>query len=376
MLSKFRNTGRSVQVCYRQLPALALDDREPDVDDPRVDGPAVQTVQQEARRLAAEYRRGEEQLSQYADLPHPPAEWASALPDLIVEETRLQTELTGITQREQKVREELEGLVVENSLLEMADQLDQLSDAAARYATAQEDLPKRKQALSESNRKVDLILAAIGQTDVEDPKSLLIPAATIGTLRDLISAKSGVDVARQSAEKEHETARQAVEKEERDRQALDGQGAALDAGKVAQLQSVLRRLRDAIDESSALQMTYRKSDYEESTRTIRPVFVGDIEFKGNTFHGLRAHQRTASSLYLTEPGGDFNLPFGRWGDPPLPPIEVEDGTEPGTAHAFERDARHVFTAHAAPARRPAQAPSRVKSRGAPTPRQTLKYLSQ
>lgn len=197
-----------------------------------------------AHPLAAEYRRGEEQLSQYADLPHPPAEWASALTDLIVEETRLQTELTGITQREQKVREELEGLVVENSLLEMADQLDQLSDAAARYATAQEDLPKRKQALSESNRKVDLILAAIGQTDVEDPKSLLIPAATIGTLRDLISAKSGVDVARQSAEKEHETARQAVEKEQRDRQALDGQGAALDAGKVAQLQSVLRRLRD------------------------------------------------------------------------------------------------------------------------------------
>ena len=197
-----------------------------------------------AHPLAAEYRRGEEQLSQYADLPHPPAEWASALTDLIVEETRLQTELTGITQREQKVREELEGLVVENSLLEMADQLDQLSDAAARYATAQEDLPKRKQALSESNRKVDLILAAIGQTDVEGPKSLLIPAATIGTLRDLISAKSGVDVARQSAEKEHETARQAVEKEQRDRQALDGQGAALDAGKVAQLQSVLRRLRD------------------------------------------------------------------------------------------------------------------------------------
>lgn len=51
---------------------------------------------------------------------------------------------------------------------------------------------------------------------------------------------------------------------------------------------VLRRLRDAIDESAALQMTYRKSDYEESVRTIRPVYVGAIEFKGNTFQGLRA----------------------------------------------------------------------------------------
>ncbi|WP_295807618.1 AAA family ATPase [uncultured Nitratireductor sp.] len=197
-----------------------------------------------AHPLAAEYRQGAEQLSDYADLPSPPAEWASALPDLIVEETRLQTELTGLKQREQKVREELEGLVVENPLLEMADQLDQLSDATARYATAQEDLPKRKEALSESKRKIDLILATLGQTDVGDPKSLLIPAATIGALRDLISAKSGVDVARQSAEKEHEAARQAVEKEQRERQALDGQDAALDAGKVAQLQSVLRRLRD------------------------------------------------------------------------------------------------------------------------------------
>jgi uncharacterized protein YhaN len=197
-----------------------------------------------AHPLAADHRRADEQFSDYADLPHPPAEWASTLPELIVEETRLQTELTGIKQREKKVREELEGLVVENRLLEMTDKLDQLSDAAARYATAEEDLPKRKQALSESNRKVDLILATLGQTDIGDPKSLLIPAATIGTLRDLISAKSGVDVARQSAEKEHETARQAVEKEKRDCQALDGQGAALDAGRVAQLQSVLRRLRD------------------------------------------------------------------------------------------------------------------------------------
>lgn len=197
-----------------------------------------------AHPLAADYRRAHEQLSDYVDLPHPPAEWASALPDLIVEETRLQTELAGLKQREQKVREELEGLVVENPLLEMADQLDQLSDATARYATAQEDLPKRKEALWESKRKIDLILATLGQTDVGDPKSLLIPAATIGALRDLISAKSGVDVARQSAEKEHEAARQAVEKEQRERQALDDQGAALDAGKVAQLQSVLRRLRD------------------------------------------------------------------------------------------------------------------------------------
>jgi len=224
--------------------------------------------------LTAEYHRGNEQLSEYADLPHPPAEWASTLPDLMVDETRLQTERTGIKQREEKVREELKGLVVENRLLEMTDQLDQLSDAAARYATAEEDLPKRKQALSESSRKLELILASLGQTDVEDATSLLIPAAAIGTLRDLISAKSGIDVARQSAEKEHEAARQAVEKEQRNRQALDGQGAALDAGKVAQLQSVLRRLRDGnlIAELRLAERTVpaKRLDFEDAIGGLHP----------------------------------------------------------------------------------------------------------
>lgn len=231
-----------------------------------------------AHPLAADHRRADDQLAEYADLPHPPAEWASILPDLIVKETRLQTEMTGIKQREQKVREELEGLVVENRLLEMTDQLDQLSDAAARYATAQEDLPKRKQALSESDRKVDLILATLGQTDIDDPKSLLIPAATIGTLRDLISAKSGVDVAQQSAEKEYEAARQAVEKEQRDRQALDGQGAPIDAGKIAQLQSVLRRLRDGnlIAELRLAQRAVpaKRQAFDDATTELHP-WAGD-----------------------------------------------------------------------------------------------------
>lgn len=197
-----------------------------------------------AHPLAAEYRRGQKDLAEYKDLPHPPDEWAPALPDLIVEETRLQTQLAGLGQREQKIREDLEGLVTDMPLLQMTDRLDQLADAAARYTTAEEDLPKRRDSLSEWTRKINLILATLGESDVDDPKSLLVPAATIGTLRDLITEKSGIDVARQSAEKEHDAARQALEKEQRARQALDGQGAAIDAGKVAQLQSVLSRLRD------------------------------------------------------------------------------------------------------------------------------------
>lgn len=194
--------------------------------------------------LATEYLQGQEKLSEYKDMPNPPAEWATALPELIVEETRLQTQTIGLKQREQKLRDELAGLIVEDCLLEMADDLDRLGDATARYTTAADDLPKRKDALAECTRKIDLILATLGQSNVDDPKTLLVPASSIGALRDLISEKSGIDVAHQSAEKEEASARQALEDELRARQALYGQGVAIEAGKIAQLQSVLKRLRD------------------------------------------------------------------------------------------------------------------------------------
>ena len=194
--------------------------------------------------LAIDYRRREIELSQYKDLPSPPPEWVSALPGLIVEETRLQTELAGLQQRERKIREELGRLATNERLLAMTDRLDQLADAAARYATAEEDLPKRKDALSASIRKVDLILTTLGRSEDVDPKTLLIPAATIGTLRDLISEKSGIDVARQSAEKEHDAERQHLQREQRAWQALNDQGATIDVRMIAQLQSELSRLRN------------------------------------------------------------------------------------------------------------------------------------
>lgn len=139
--------------------------------------------------LATEYLQGQEKLSEYKDMPNPPAEWATALPELIVEETRLQTQTIGLKQREQKLRDELAGLIVEDRLLEMADDLDRLGDAAARYTTAADDLPKRNDALAECTRKIDLILVTLGQSNVDDPKTLLVSASTIGALRDLITQK-------------------------------------------------------------------------------------------------------------------------------------------------------------------------------------------
>lgn len=232
-----------------------------------------------AHPLAEEYQRGQAALAEYTNLPNPPDEWASTLPDVIALETRLQTQLASIERREQKLHEELEGLVVEERVLELTDRLDQITAAAARYTTAEEDLPKRRDALTGWTQKVDLILARLGQQHVDDPKTLLIPAATIGRLRDLIAEKSGIDVARQSTDKEHDSALQALESENRARRALDVQhAAAIDAGQAAQLQSVLRRLRDS-DLATELRLTERavsdkKRVFEDAVVGLQP-WTGD-----------------------------------------------------------------------------------------------------
>ncbi|MFC3204914.1 AAA family ATPase [Aquamicrobium soli] len=192
--------------------------------------------------LSIDYRRIATELEEYEELPHPPAEWSAAVLDLMNEETRFQTQMSGIGQRQERIREELEGLVVDDTLLKLSDRFDRLPELASRYTTAESDLPKRKAALAEWSRKVDFILAALGKSGIEEPRTLLVPAATIGTLRDLIAERSGIDVARRSAEKECEAAEQALEKAKLARAALN-QIHVIDAGTIARLQSIHSRLR-------------------------------------------------------------------------------------------------------------------------------------
>lgn len=212
---------------------------------------AVKTRQEAISRilraypLASDYHRGQEELLAYQDLPEPAAAWTALLPDLIDEETRLQTRMAGIAQREERLHDELKNLIVDDHLLDMADRFQHLSEAAARYQSAEQDLPKRKSSHAEWSRQVDHILLALGKTEVTEPESLIIPAARIGALRELIAEKSGIEVAKQSAEKEHEAARLALEDLQSAQEALEAQNGEMDAATVAKLQSHLNRLRQS-----------------------------------------------------------------------------------------------------------------------------------
>lgn len=196
-----------------------------------------------ASPLSADLDQVCRQIEAFRDLPRPPASWTAEISKLIDEETRAQTRATGLDQQETRVKAELEALVVDDGLLAIADRLDGLAEAAARYSTAEEDLPKRRAALAERSQAIALILATLGRPDTDHPAALVVSTPTIATLRDLIAERSGIDVACESAAKEHGSALRLVEEAKAERDAPDGDTVTLDAVQVAHLQSMIERIR-------------------------------------------------------------------------------------------------------------------------------------
>lgn len=255
-----------------------------------------------AHPLAGDYRRLEENLAAYADVPRPPAEWSHALPELIDAEARLQTRRAGLDQREARIRDEIDALTVDERLLELDHRIERLSEAAARYTTAEEDLPKRKSQLSEQKIRVDLILTALGKRDVDDAITLVIPAATIGMLRDLLAEKNGIDVALRAAEKEFENGEQVLEDAQAELKGLEA-GGVLDAITVARLQASLLRIRQG-DLAAELRLAERSlaekvRAYEEAVGALQPWTGTGDEVKAIRLPDaarLEAWRSTADSL--------------------------------------------------------------------------------
>lgn len=77
--------------------------------------------------------------------------------------------------------------------------------------TAEKDLPERRLQLRQLDLAISGILQRIERTGEPDPKRLVLPAATIGRLRDLIESRSGIDSATRNAARELAEARQRLD---------------------------------------------------------------------------------------------------------------------------------------------------------------------
>lgn len=255
-----------------------------------------------ARPLAAEYQRLTQELAATTALSRPPAEWARTVPHLMQEETRLSTQLAGNRADIERVEDEIGSIQLDDRLLSLSDRIGQLSKGQARFGSAEEDLPKRRTALIERQATIAAILARLGQSGCERPETLLLPAATVGALRDLIETRSGVEATLQTATRELAAAKAALEAADADRQAVfDGaQPNTIDVSRLTTCLSVIRRG----DHGTRLRLAERglpdlQRRFDEAVQPLLPLLDDGEAIRGLSLPDTRqieAWRSTAASI--------------------------------------------------------------------------------
>ena len=203
------------------------------------------------RRIAAlpwlaEVRRLREALAGLEGLPEPPQIWFERIGALLESEPRLAVRIDGLQKQKARLEEKREAAPTDDKILTIEDRVAGIETARARYVTAEDDLPRRREMLARLRGTIAALLRRLERAPDTDPASLVVPAAVAGALRALIESRSGVDERLKSTAAELETAKR---EETRAAAAFEQTGAAGDAATGAATEAAFERLRAALDDA-------------------------------------------------------------------------------------------------------------------------------
>ncbi|WP_312468755.1 AAA family ATPase [Rhizobium sp.] len=190
----------------------------------------------ELDRLAAEF-------AGLGELPRPPADWFLLLPQLSRDETRLQALAETAERSIRQLSDEIDGMVVDEQALSIAAVMETLEIGRARYRAAADDLPKRRIAVAEQEGILSRSLFDLDQAGHANPERLLLPAPSIGAIRDLMEKRSGIDAEIASTERELKRANDTLNRLKEDTAEFDGE-TELEPDTQSRIENALARLTD------------------------------------------------------------------------------------------------------------------------------------
>lgn len=203
------------------------------------------------RRIAAlpwlaEVRRLRDGLAGLEGLPEPPQIWFERIGALLESEPRLAARIDNLQKQKARLEEKREAAPTDDKILTIEDRVAGIETARARYVTAEDDLPRRRETLARLRGTIAALLRRLEQAPDTDPASLAVPAAAAGALHALIESRSGIDERLKSTAAELETAKR---EETRAAAAFEQTGAAGDAAAGAATEAAFERLRAALDDA-------------------------------------------------------------------------------------------------------------------------------
>jgi uncharacterized protein YhaN len=226
-----------------------------------------------------------EQLGAVADVPEAPSGWASELPGLQKDEIELGVQTSAVAEEVGRLEDEIATIAVDEDALRLAERVEELAELRARHVTAETDIPERRLQLREIDRAISAILQLIEREGEAEPLRLLLTATTVGRLRELIEARSGIDAALQNAAKELGEARRRLG-EAAEKASHDGDDA----------QAALERDR-SIAELAITVEALRSTDHHVRHRVADRTRTAALEALADRLSGLRPWQGTADDLF-------------------------------------------------------------------------------
>ena len=181
-----------------------------------------------------------ETLAELSDLPEPPAGWPDEIAGLRENDARLETEVAGLDREIARLKADLVGIDVDQNVVELSGRIERLPDLRARHVTAVADIPNRQLDLKEAEGKIKGALHRMERPDAAQPEALVLPASTVGALRDLSESRSGIKEQLRSARAERDLAEEQLEKARSKLMAVGGEDDS--DGETAQGDSHLRSL--------------------------------------------------------------------------------------------------------------------------------------
>ena len=231
----------------------------------------------------AELRKIREHLKPLSGIPETPPDWSDELPKLKEDDDRLEFQAEGIEHNIKTISAELDGIVLDESALKLANDIDLLENSHARYLTADRDLPDRRLQQKEADFAISETLRRIECETISDPNSLLLSVSVTGALRDLMEKRSGVDTAMETAEEELDGARRRLDQAKKKLETGAGDGQKSGDGVFAYMQTLKSALSIARDDDHALRRRRaeqsRKEHMEAVAERMFPLrpWTGDAE---------------------------------------------------------------------------------------------------
>ena len=191
--------------------------------------------------ILAEIGRKTTRLTELPDIAAPQRTWMGTVATMIDDEASLRTRLSANVDEVGRITAKSSSVDVDELVLSISERIRGLADRKVRHISAGLDLPNRKTELQILDNSVANCLAALGRRAEPDPAALLLPAATVGVVRNLVEQRSGIATSARVAREEAAAAVDALQAA-RDRV---GEERAVSKSVRARLASALSKARES-----------------------------------------------------------------------------------------------------------------------------------